>query len=97
MPATWYQLKMSATNDAGRTSATYNFATTNMAGERIATPAVFPNENSMNEGGSFKFTDQSDWILVAIVALIILAASMLVYVNFVLYFNMNIMMNNIFF
>lgn len=84
-PATWYQLKMSATNDAGRTSATYNFATTNLSGERIATPAVFPGEDVTNDE-PFKFSDQSDWILAAIVALIILAAAMLVYVILLVFF-----------
>lgn len=32
LPATWYQLKMSATNDAGKTTAHYNFATTKING-----------------------------------------------------------------
>lgn len=31
-PATWYQLKVSATNDAGRTTAHYNIATTKLNG-----------------------------------------------------------------
>lgn len=31
-PATWYQLKVSATNDAGKTMAHYNFATTKLNG-----------------------------------------------------------------
>lgn len=31
-PATWYQLKVSATNDAGKTTATYNVATTKING-----------------------------------------------------------------
>lgn len=31
-PATWYQLKVSATNDAGKTTAHYNIATTKLNG-----------------------------------------------------------------
>lgn len=31
-PATWYQLKVSATNDAGKTTALYDFATTKVNG-----------------------------------------------------------------
>lgn len=32
LPASWYQLKISATNDAGKTTAQYNFATTTVTG-----------------------------------------------------------------
>lgn len=31
-PATWYQLKVSAVNDAGKTTALYNVATTKLNG-----------------------------------------------------------------
>lgn len=34
-PASWYQLKISAINDAGKTSIQYNFATTTLAGGRF--------------------------------------------------------------
>lgn len=34
-PATWYQLKVSATNDAGKTMAHYNFATTKLNGGKF--------------------------------------------------------------
>lgn len=34
-PASWYQLKISATNDAGKTSIQYNFATTTITGGKI--------------------------------------------------------------
>lgn len=60
LPATWYQLKISATNDAGKTVAQYNFATTRLDGEGIPPPEVFPSENElshdviiMNEDGSW--------------------------------------------
>lgn len=32
LPATWYQLKVSAVNDAGKTMALYDFATTKVNG-----------------------------------------------------------------
>lgn len=76
LPGTWYQLKMAAINDAGRSSVTFNFATTNMAGEQIATPELLPGDEITDD--SFKFVEQSDWILAAIVSVIIFAASMLV-------------------
>lgn len=34
-PATWYQLKVSATNDAGKMTATYNIATTKVNGGKF--------------------------------------------------------------
>lgn len=79
--ATWYQLKMSATNDAGRTLATFNFATTNMAGDRIAVPEVFPGDELPADLSNRVLVEQSDWILACIVAVIVLAAVFLMYVR----------------
>lgn len=82
-PATWYQLKMSASNDAGRTMTTLNFATLNLAGERIPVPQVFPGGHG--EGGvdglgdsvSGVLMDQSDWLLASVVAALVTVASFL--------------------
>lgn len=81
-PATWYQLKMSASNDAGRTLTTLNFATTNMAGERIAVPQLIPGfGNGGNGAGGTDYAstgmlgfDQYDWMMAFVVSLIGLAA-----------------------
>lgn len=35
LPATWYQLKVSAINDAGKTMALYDFATTKINGGKL--------------------------------------------------------------
>lgn len=80
LPATWYQLKMSASNDAGRTLTTLNFATTNLAGERIPVPQVFPGHVSgedVDDMANRVLMEQSDWILACVVAVIALAASFL--------------------
>lgn len=78
MPATWYQLKMSASNDAGRALATCNFATTNMAGDRIAVPEVFPgDEFQVVNLGNRVLVEQSDWILACIVGVIVFSAAFL--------------------
>lgn len=45
-PATWYQLKVSATNDAGKTTAHYNFATTKLNGGTF--PDSIPTETRSN-------------------------------------------------
>lgn len=69
---------MSATNDAGRTLATFNFATTNVAGDRIAVPEVFPgDEYPVENRGNRVLVEQSDWILACIVAVIVVAAAFL--------------------
>lgn len=78
-PATWYQLKMSASNDAGRTLTMQNFATTNLAGERIPVPQVFPGRSGDDNAdmASGLLLEQSDWILACIVAVIVLSAAFL--------------------
>ncbi|CAH0562134.1 unnamed protein product [Brassicogethes aeneus] len=38
IPSTWYQLKISAENDAGIVSEVFHFATTSLAGEKIPRP-----------------------------------------------------------
>lgn len=43
-PASWYQLKISATNDAGKTSIQYNFATTTITGGKVSSTEVFSTE-----------------------------------------------------
>lgn len=85
-PATWYQLKMSASNDAGRTLTTLNFATLNLAGERIPVPQVFPggggllgegDASGLGDSVSGVLMDQSDWLLAGVVAAMVTMASFL--------------------
>lgn len=69
---------MSASNDAGRNSVTFHFATTNMAGDKIPMPEVMPGNDPSETG--IAIAEQSDWILAVIVGVIIFAASFLMYV-----------------
>ncbi|XP_055315179.1 cell adhesion molecule Dscam2 isoform X2 [Sitodiplosis mosellana] len=75
-PAKWYQLKVSAVNDAGRTTALYNVATTKLNGERIPTPEVFP-ENELSDNITV-ISSQRDWLPTTIVGIMILSASLII-------------------
>lgn len=66
---------MSATNDAGRTSATFHFATTTISGSRIPMPEIIPGNDPADTG--IAVAEQSDWILAVIIGVIIFAASFL--------------------
>lgn len=66
---------MSASNDAGKTSVQYNFATTNIDGERIPLPETFPELDASND--IISLSEQSDWVPPLIVGVIILTASLL--------------------
>lgn len=66
--ATWYQLKMSATNDAGKTSAQYYFGTTNLNGEPIPKPDVFPE---MDQTSIVPYVEPFDWLPYGVVGLIV--------------------------
>lgn len=76
---------MSASNDAGRTLTTLNFATTNMSGEKIAVPQVFPGYGAEGGGaGGSNYAsngllgyDQYDWIMAFVVSVIVLAAAIM--------------------
>uniref|UniRef100_A0A182P8T3 Fibronectin type-III domain-containing protein n=1 Tax=Anopheles epiroticus TaxID=199890 RepID=A0A182P8T3_9DIPT len=48
IPATWYELKITSNNDAGKTMAQYNFATLTLSGEKIPPPEykALPEENN---------------------------------------------------
>ena len=78
MPATWYQLKVSARTDAGKTSAQYNFATTTLDGEVITPPLNFPSVNDI-PGDIIALTETSSWLPTVIVGIDILADTMLAY------------------
>ncbi|XP_031617665.1 Down syndrome cell adhesion molecule-like protein Dscam2 isoform X3 [Contarinia nasturtii] len=75
-PATWYQLKVAAINDAGKTTALYNVATTKLNGERIPTPEVFP-ENELSDNVAI-ISSQRDWLPTTIVGIMILSASLII-------------------
>lgn len=66
---------MTATNYAGKTSVQYNFATTNIDGERIPLPEVFPELDASND--VIALADQSDWVPLFIVGVIVLTACLL--------------------
>ncbi|XP_061400528.1 cell adhesion molecule DSCAM-like, partial [Musca vetustissima] len=74
-PAKWYQLRISATNDAGKTTEHYHFATTNIDGVTIPPPPVFPSENDlMNNLINATNPTNGDWLSTFIVIVIITVA-----------------------
>ena len=74
-PAKWYQLRISAINDAGKTTELYNFATTTLEGVTITPPSVFPSENDlMNNLINATNPTNGDWFSTLIVVVIITVA-----------------------
>ncbi|XP_033149971.1 Down syndrome cell adhesion molecule-like protein Dscam2 isoform X2 [Drosophila busckii] len=72
LPAKWYQLRISATNDAGKTTEHYHFSTTSLDGITIPPPPVFPSENDlMNNLINATNPTSGDWYSTLIVASII--------------------------
>ncbi|XP_016950327.1 cell adhesion molecule Dscam2 isoform X1 [Drosophila biarmipes] len=72
LPAKWYQLRISATNDAGKTTEHYHFSTTNIDGITIPPPSVFPSENDlMNNLINSTNPTSGDWFATLIVVVII--------------------------
>ncbi|XP_037944049.1 uncharacterized protein LOC119676862 [Teleopsis dalmanni] len=75
LPAKWYQLRISATNDAGKTTEHYHFSTTNLDGVTIPPPSVFPSENDlMNNLINATNPTNGDWFSTLIVIVIITVA-----------------------
>ncbi|XP_037893809.1 Down syndrome cell adhesion molecule-like protein Dscam2 isoform X2 [Glossina fuscipes] len=75
LPAKWYQLRISATNDAGKTTEHYHFATTNIDGVTIPPPSVFPSETDlMNNLINATNPTNGDWFSTLIVIVIITVA-----------------------
>ncbi|XP_059217414.1 cell adhesion molecule Dscam2 [Stomoxys calcitrans] len=74
-PAKWYQLRISATNDAGKTMEHYHFATTNIDGVTIPPPPVFPSENDLMNNLIYGTNPTNDdWLPTFIVIVIISVA-----------------------
>ncbi|KPU80416.1 uncharacterized protein Dana_GF18608, isoform B [Drosophila ananassae] len=72
LPAKWYQLRISATNDAGKTTEHYHFSTTSIDGITIPPPPVFPSENDlMNNLINATNPTSGDWFSTLIVVVII--------------------------
>ncbi|XP_022215231.2 Down syndrome cell adhesion molecule-like protein Dscam2 isoform X3 [Drosophila obscura] len=72
LPAKWYQLRISATNDAGKTTEHYHFSTTSIDGITIPPPSVFPSENDlMNNLINATNPTSGDWFSTLIVIVII--------------------------
>ncbi|XP_023034507.1 Down syndrome cell adhesion molecule-like protein Dscam2 isoform X1 [Drosophila willistoni] len=75
LPAKWYQLRISATNDAGKTTEHYHFSTTSIDGITIPPPPVFPSENDlMNNLINSTNPTNGDWLATLIVLVIITMA-----------------------
>jgi len=74
-PAKWYQLRISATNDAGKTAEHYHFSTLNIDGATIPPPSVFPSEDDlMNNLINATNPTNGDWFSTLIVIVIISVA-----------------------
>lgn len=78
LPATWYQLRVSATNDAGKTVAQYNFATTRVDGEIIPLPKIFPSGNEELAHDVVTLNEESGWLSTITISAIIILALLLV-------------------
>ncbi|KAH8382248.1 hypothetical protein KR009_002562, partial [Drosophila setifemur] len=75
LPAKWYQLRISATNDAGKTTEHYHFSTTSIDGITIPPPPVFPSENDlMNNLINATNPTSGDWFSTLIVVVIIMVS-----------------------
>lgn len=53
-PANWYQLKITAYNDAGSLNGLFNFATTTLEGEKILPPPTLMEDEDTNGGIGYK-------------------------------------------
>uniref|UniRef100_A0A1S4GPA3 Uncharacterized protein n=1 Tax=Anopheles gambiae TaxID=7165 RepID=A0A1S4GPA3_ANOGA len=80
IPATWYELKITSNNDAGKTMAQYNFATLTLSGEKIPPPEykAMPEENN----DSILLSDEVEfqWLqsTVMIITIIVIVLSLVV-------------------
>ena len=71
-PFKWYQLRISAINDAGKTTEHYNFATTSLDGMTIAPPPVFPTDDNDIINNLMNPTNpESEWLATMIITIII--------------------------
>lgn len=72
-PAKWYQLRISAINDAGKTTENYNFATTNYDGSIIASPPDFtPDDDDDVIHNLMNATSvENEWLATIIITVII--------------------------
>ncbi|XP_055923956.1 cell adhesion molecule Dscam2 isoform X1 [Eupeodes corollae] len=77
LPSKWYQLRISGTNDAGKTTEHYNFATTNLDGVKIPPPPVFPSEADL-ANNLINVNPTNDWFSTLIVIIIITIAIIIV-------------------
>lgn len=70
-PAKWYQLRISAINDAGKTTEHYNFATTNYDGSIISSIPTFTVDNDVIHNLMNATTVDNEWLATIIIAVII--------------------------
>uniref|UniRef100_A0A182T3V0 Fibronectin type-III domain-containing protein n=1 Tax=Anopheles maculatus TaxID=74869 RepID=A0A182T3V0_9DIPT len=79
VPATWYELKITSNNDAGKTMAQYNFATLTQSGEKIPPPEykAIPEENNDTD---LLQQEEFQWLqsTVMIVTIIVVVLSLVV-------------------
>ncbi|KAH8408036.1 hypothetical protein KR222_011729 [Zaprionus bogoriensis] len=75
LPANWYQLRISATNDAGKTTQHYHFSTTSLDGITISPPPLFQTENDlMNNLINVTNPTRGDWLATVFCTFIIMVA-----------------------
>lgn len=75
LPAKWYQLRISATNDAGKTTEQYYVSTKSLDGNTIPPPPFFPVENDLLDNLiNATNPNNSDWYTTFFILLIITGA-----------------------
>ncbi|KAM8702920.1 hypothetical protein ACLKA7_005290 [Drosophila subpalustris] len=72
LPAKWYQLRISATNDAGKTTEHYHFSTTSLDGITISPPPILASEYDLMDNLINATNPTSgDWLTTFIIIVII--------------------------
>ncbi|KAL5284148.1 hypothetical protein ACFFRR_006432 [Megaselia abdita] len=70
-PSKWYQMRISAINDAGKTTEHYNFATTNFDGSIMSSPPVFASDNDVIHNLMNVTNPDNEWLATIIITVII--------------------------
>lgn len=70
-PSKWYQLRISAINDAGKTTEHYSFATTNYDGSIMTSPPAFADDSDVIHNLMNVTNADNEWLATIIITVII--------------------------
>lgn len=70
-PSKWYQLRISAINDAGKTTEHYNFATSNIDGSIMSSPPAFATDTDVIHNLINVTNADNEWLAAIIITVII--------------------------